>query len=258
MRTAAPYPGTQAIRRAFALLRAFTDGEPERGLAALARSTGLNKTTAYRLLAALEHEGMVARRIGAEEYRLGPESIALGARAQRANDLRTAARPFLQRLAADTGETATLEILRGDRVLCVDEVQARHVVGTTPSVGLSWPAHATSTGKVLLAALPEAERKHRLKAPLERFTPRTIATLTALRAELERTQQRGYGLVQSELEVAYVALGAPIRDAGGRVVAAVSVGGPEVRLPPSAYPLLAGKVREAADGISRQLGHSAA
>ena len=93
------YPGAQTVSRAVALLKAFTDAQPERGAAELARSVGLNKTTAYRLLKALEHEGMVARSPATDAFRLGPEVIALGARALRSNDLRSASRAELEALS---------------------------------------------------------------------------------------------------------------------------------------------------------------
>jgi len=116
----APYSGTQAVRRAIALLKAFSDGAPERGLADLAAAARLHKTTAFRLLSALASEGLVVRVPGSQTYRLGPEAIALGGRALRANDLRSVARPALAALAARSGETATLETLVEGDVLIVD------------------------------------------------------------------------------------------------------------------------------------------
>src|SRR5262245_60854551 len=122
MTTQEAVPGTQTVMRAVALLKAFTDAQPQMGLTELSRAVGLNKTTTYRLLAALEHEGLVAQDARGGAYHLGPEAIALGARALRATDLRAAARPELEALARETGETADLEILDGAEVLVADEV----------------------------------------------------------------------------------------------------------------------------------------
>ncbi|MDW8328257.1 MAG: helix-turn-helix domain-containing protein, partial [Anaerolineales bacterium] len=83
-----PYPGAQAVSRAIAVLKAFTDTHPRLSLAEITRATRLNKATAYRLVAALEREGLIAREENGEAYRLGPEAIALGARALRASNLR--------------------------------------------------------------------------------------------------------------------------------------------------------------------------
>src|SRR3970282_1195809 len=151
----AHYPGAQAVARAIAVLKAFTDSNPQLTLAEITRATRLNRATAYRLLAALEKEGWVARNKESEACRLGPEAITLGARALRANDLRSVSRAELEALAQAAGETATLEVLADGEVLILDEVHGHHLVGSTPSIGTRWPAHATSTGKVLLAHLPE-------------------------------------------------------------------------------------------------------
>ena len=158
MKPATSYPGTQAVRRSVGLLKAFTADRPQRGLAELARAVGLNKTTAFRMLAALEGEGMVERTPAGDAYRLGPELLLLAGRAGGAHDLRAAARTELEALARATRETATLEVLVGRATLILDEATGGHMVGARPSLGTSWPAHATSTGKVLLAHL-EGERR---------------------------------------------------------------------------------------------------
>src|SRR5262249_22134948 len=149
------YPGTQAVLRAVALLKAFSAERPAWSVGELARAVGLNKTTAYRLLSALESEGLLERAPGGAGYRLGPELLALGTPALGVGDLRAASRAELQALAAETRETATIEVLVGGDTLILDEAVGGHVIGALPSVGTRWPAHATSTGKVLLAHLPE-------------------------------------------------------------------------------------------------------
>ncbi len=146
--TSEPYPGTQSVVRAISLLKAFSETHPEWGLTDLAQRVDLNKTTVYRLLTALESEGMVVQNPATQSYRLGPEMIALGTLALRSSDLRSASHPALEVLARETGETATLEILMDDQVFILDEVMGRHLIGATPSIGTRWPAHATSTGKV--------------------------------------------------------------------------------------------------------------
>lgn len=224
------YPGTQAVLRAVALLKAFAQDKAELGLAELSRSLGLNKTTAYRLLTALESEGMVERTPEGDGYRLGPELLALGTRAHGAADLRSAARAELVALAQETRETVTLEVLVGRDALILDEAMGSHVIGTMPSIGTRWPAHATSTGKALLAHLPEAALEAYLGAPLVSVTPRTITERAALRRDLARVCERGYAVSAEELEPGFVAVGTPVGSAGGRAVAAISVGGPRSRL----------------------------
>jgi DNA-binding IclR family transcriptional regulator len=246
-------PGTQAVARAVSLLKAFSDARPEWRLSDLARAAHLHKATTHRLLAALAREGMVVRDATGDSYRLGPEAIALGARAARANDLRTVSRADLEALAAQTGETVTLEVPVGTDMLILDEVLGRSLIGATASLGTRWPAYATSTGKAVLAALPDAERP-RHAGRLARYTPRTIVSPLALHAELARVRRRGYAIAIEELERGYVAVGAALRGPDNRPVAAISVGGPRPRFPAARLASLGPLVRAVADRISRRLG----
>ena len=252
--------GTQAVVRALKILRAFTDARPEWSLADLSRDLGLSKPTAFRLLVALEHEGLVFRREGAGAYRLGPTAIELGGRAQRAHTVASAARPEMEALTRATGETTSVEVLVGNETLILDEVQGGHLIGISPSVGTRWPAHATSTGKVLLAALL-AENEDALRAMTGRsggrlrgLTPDTIRSVSRLRAELSRVAAQGYSTAIGELEAGYVALGAPVRRYDGRVVAAISLGGPSNRFTKSRLPGLIRSLQESAARVSRRLG----
>jgi IclR family transcriptional regulator, acetate operon repressor len=248
------YPGTQAVLRAVALLKAFSSDRPERGLADLARAVGLNKTTAYRLLAALEAERLVERGRDGESYRLGPDLVALGGRAQGALDLREASRAVLVGLAQETRETATLEVLVGGETLILEEAMGSHVLGSMPSIGTRWPAHATSTGKTILAFLSEEERNVALPRVLPQVTPRTLADRPALERDLARVRERGYALSQEELEPGFVAVGAPVYSADGRVAAAISVGGPRVRLTTETVAKVALRLPLAAARVSERLG----
>ncbi len=252
--------GTQAVRRALAVLGAFTDRTPEWGLADLSRSLRLTKSTTLRLLGALEREGLLSRGGTNGSYRLGPTVIELGARAQRVHSLPGAAHAELVRLARSTGETTSLEVLIGHEILILDEVLGNHLVGRSSSVGTRWPAHAASTGKVLLAAARQGNVETWQGAPLdtpmelEQYTPRTITSRQRFTAELNRVAKQGYATAISELEVGYVAIGAPIRNNAQRVVAALCVGGPSNRLSEARIPALATELRQSADRISRQLG----
>jgi DNA-binding IclR family transcriptional regulator len=254
----AALPGTQAVARAVALLKAFSDVRPAWRLTELARAARLHKATAHRLLAALEHAGMVARDATGEWYRLGPEAIALGARAARANDLRSVGHPELEALAAATGETATLEVPVAGDMLIVDEVPGRGLLGAAAEVGTRWAMHATSTGKALLAALPAADVRRHTAGRLARFTPRTVVTAAALARALAQARRCGYATSLEELEIGFAAVGAAVRDASGQPVAAISVGGPRARFSAPRLAALGAQVRAAADHISRRLGATGA
>lgn len=254
MNSRSAYPGTQAVLRAVRLLKAVGAHSGEPTLAELVQAVGLNKTTAYRLLTALEAEGLVER-AGDEGYRLGPELQALGGRALGAHDLRAAAHAELVALARQTRETAHLEVRVGGETLILDEVMGSHRVGTTPSVGTRWPAHATSTGKVLLAGLGDDDLAGFLSAPLPALTPRTITDPGALRRELSRVRERGYATGIEELEPGFMAVAAPVRSHDGQVVAAVGIGGPRVRLDPERLAAIAKTLPSHAARISERLGY---
>jgi DNA-binding IclR family transcriptional regulator len=252
--------GTRSVERALDVLRAVGEARAEPGLSELADGLGLHKTTVFRLLGALERAEFVVRDDERQRYQLGPALYRLASQARRATGLHEAARPELESLAHDVGETATLEVLVGDEVLILDEVHGRFLVGGAPEVGMRWPAHATSTGKVLLAAA-EIEPQHGKVPPrrgssgrLARLGPHTITSRAALDRELAKVRRDGYAVGMEELEPGFVAIGAPVRNAHGRTVAAVSVGGPKARLGGARVRTVAARVRRAADGISRRLG----
>jgi IclR family acetate operon transcriptional repressor len=253
MKPTLAYPGTQAVQRAMRLLKAVAQGEPEPRLGALARGVGLHKATAFRLLSALEGAEMIER--SAEGgYRLGPELVRLASQALGQGGLPAAAGPTLQALASETRETVTIEVLVGHEVLILDEVVGGHVIAAMPSRGTRWPAHATSTGKVLLAALSPGELEARLPPGLPAHTARTITDRAALGRELARVRARGYATAIEELEPGFVAVGAPVRGPAGEVVGAISVGGPRSRFPARVLAAIGGRLPAAAREISERLG----
>jgi DNA-binding IclR family transcriptional regulator len=255
VKATAAYPGTQAVLRAVELLKAFQPDRPERTLTELAVGVGLNRTTTYRLLTALQSEGMIER--DGARYRLGPELMALGARALGASHLRGASRLELDALADRTGETVTLEVLVGRNVLILDEAIGRHLVGTVPSLGTRWPAHATSTGKVLLAFAPDQALEELVAGSVERLTPRTIVDPALLRRELSRVRDRGHAVTWEEVELGFVAVSVPVRGPTGEVVAALAVGGPKARFSTDRVAKLAETLPCSAEKISARLGFRA-
>lgn len=251
--------GTRSVERALDVLRAVGESRMEPGLSEIADDLGMNKTTVFRLLGALERAEFVVRDDERQSYQLGPALFRLASHARRASGLYEAARPELESLAHDVGETATLEVLVDNEVLILDEVHGRFLVGGAPEVGMRWPAHATSTGKVLLAAAAGDERggspgRRPSTARLAKLGPNTITSRAALEKELTKVRRDGYAVGMEELEPGFVAIAAPVRNAQGRTVAAVSVGGPKSRLSGASLRAAAVRVRRAADRISTRLG----
>lgn len=256
MNTGMAYNGTQAIRRAVAVLKAFGPGPAQLTAPEISLRTGLNRSTVYRLLSALEHDGLVVAD-GAGRYRLGPDLAILGTLALRQMNLRDVAAPHLRALAERSGETVDLEVLHGANVLIVEEATGDHLLSASSNIGTLYPAHCTSTGKLLLADLPPATLDAILAQPLASCGPRAITSADELRAELRTSLARGYATSYGELEAHLHAVGAPIRDLGGRVVAAIGISGPAARMPRRREPELAAMLAEACATISQQLGYRA-
>lgn len=249
------YPGAQSITRAIAVLKSFDDRHPEWGLSELSEHVGLNKTTTHRLLAALESEGFITRNPISGGYRLGLELVALGGAALRANDLHTVARPEMERLTQESGIAVSLEVLNRGQMLVLDEVTSREPAGAPRDMGIRLPLHATSTGKLLLAYRPEAEREQYLQTPLLALTLHTITEPAQLREALSQICQQGYAVTREELEVGFMAMAAPIYDHTNNVVAALSMGGPRIGITEERLPDLIAQLQIAARVISRQLGY---
>ena len=217
----------QSVQRAAALLRAISDTPEPQTAPDLAERCGLNRSTAWRILATLEEEGLVDRDAATNRYSIGPAVARLAAAGAEA--LPRLARPHLEDLARRTGETVSLAVPRGLQLVYVDQVQAPHVMAAD-WLGRAVPLHATSTGKALLAWLPEDELEALLAQPLPRFTASTITDPAKLRRELARVRKRGYAVSRGELEDDLWGASAPVLDRRERATAVVSVWGAEGRL----------------------------
>jgi DNA-binding IclR family transcriptional regulator len=246
--------GAQAVIRAIRLLKALARNPSETTLAELCADLNLTRSTAHRLLSALESEGLVARNSATGAYRPGPGVIALGARALLANNLRDLVQPELEILASASGETATLEILADKRMLIVSEVSGRYLVTATAEVGTFWPLHATSSGKAVLALMPKEEQKKLLELPLERHTESTITGLGELERELQRTRKRGFAIAIEEFEAGAVAVAAALREPSGLPLAAISVSGPAGRLGRKRLTVLGRDLAATAERLSERFG----
>jgi len=232
------------------LLQAYASPGQELGVTELAATLSVHKSTASRLAATLAARGFLERPAGSETFRLGPELARLGLLALASRDLLELARPSMERLAADTGETVNLAVLDGDEAVNVAQADGRHIVGIGAWAGRRTPLHCTANGKVLVAF---SERRA-LPVTLERFTRRTIVDPTALERELDRVRQRRYATNVGELEQGLHAVAVPVRNAAGLCVAALSVSGPSYRLAAGSLPNVADACARAAAEIESLLG----
>jgi len=246
-----------AADKVLSILGAFLTTPAPRKLVNLAESSGISRPTAFRLLATLEAQGFVVKNEKAE-YSLGYKCLLLGNAAESALELRTEARPIMERLRDLTGESVQIATLEGWQIVYLDRVPSLQAVGyMTSRAGSIFPAYCTGLGKCLLAFRPEAEvNAWSHTVTLSQHTPMTLTTPEALMAELSQTRTRGYSTDNQERELGVSCIAAPIRDVEGNVVAALSVAGPTSRFPRTLDSSdLARQVVHAADAISQRLGH---
>ena len=241
--------GTQAVDRAAELLVRVVESAEPLAFTALVDASGLPKSTTSRLLAALERHGLLQRdRDGA--FRPGAV-LARYASHTGAADLIALAQPVLDRLGDKTGETINLAVPSGGAVEQIAQVDSRYLLGATNWVGLRVPLHCSALGKVFLAfgaaTLPDGR--------LERRTQHTITSRAVLADDLDAVRHNGYAVARDELEPGLIAVAAPVRDAGGAVVAAVSISGPSIRLTEDRVDEITTLLRTEAETLSSVLGH---
>ncbi len=243
--------GTQSIDRASQLLVRVVEAEDARTIGELADISGLPKSTTSRLIGALERQGLVQRDPSRGAISPGPVLLRYARRETTGHDIVEVAADALDRLARSSGETVNLGVATSAAVEMLDQRDSRHIVGSTNWIGRRVPHHGSVIGKVLLAegALPFPE------GPLEKLAPCTITDAAELRRDLERTRARGYAVAVDELEAGLWAVAAPVRDAGGVVIAALSISGPTVRLHDGLLDELGRLVRDEASTLSVRIGY---
>lgn len=250
------YPrGSQSLERGLDVLEAIAASGGEIGVRELARRCGLSPTIVQRLVSSLASRGYIERSAETQRYRLGHRSLALGASSEGAFDYLVAARRELEQLAHGHNLNGFVSVLRGGRAIYMLAVEADGPVAVKVAAGSEMPLHSTSAGKVLLAALPEAEARRVLgQRRLPAITPHTLTDPQALLAALGRVRRQGYALVNEENIPGVLSVGAPIRDRSGTVVAALSVAFPKYLDSATTLATVTPLVTAAALRISRLLG----
>jgi IclR family acetate operon transcriptional repressor len=218
----------------------------------VAEALGVHKATASRLLGTLAARGLVERDRETRRYRLGARFVSLAGAAMTRLPIVSQARSELEHLSTASSETTNLAVLDRLHVVYIDQVTPAQAVVMASWVGRRIPAHASSSGKVLLAFGDEDAREAVLRRRLESLTPQTVTDPGRLRAILDETRRRGYAKSVGELEEGLVTIAAPIV-ADGRALAAVSCSGPVGRLPARDHAHLARLVMDTAVAISHRV-----
>ena len=243
--------GVQSVDRALTILEVLAR-HGEAGVTEVAAELGVHKSTAFRLVATLEAHRLVEQSGDRGKYRLGVGVLRLAGATAARLDVVQEARSVCRQLAAATGETVNITVLSESSALYLDQVAGSSALQPHNWVGQHIPLHATSNGKVLLSGL-DSSTLDRLLPTLPSFTSRTVTRKSDLRAELDRVRDQGYAVAIDELEIGLAAVAAPIRNAGGDVVASMSVSGPTFRLAERVEEI-AGRLTESALEVSVRLG----
>ncbi len=237
--------GAQAIDRAARILVRLVESDDVVTLSRVMEDTRLPKSTAARLLRALERNGLAQRRQGGG-FRPGPVLVEYARRDTSVGDLGTIAWPFLERLGAATGETANIAIPTPGGVARVAQVDGNHPLGSGNWTGSRIPIHASSMGKVFMAfgaSQPPFGR-------LAKLGPNTITDLGELLTEVDGVRRAGYATTWEELEAGLCSTAAPVRGSRGNVIAAISVSAPTVRTSRERLAELSAQIVAEADALS--------
>jgi DNA-binding IclR family transcriptional regulator len=243
-----------SVLKAIGILQAFSPNEPRLSLAELARRLGMPKSTVHNLLATLLSCGFVEK-VDVDHYALGTAVVAL-TQAVRVNvELRDRTAPLLRELADECRESVYLTALDGDFGLYIYAVESPNRLMARTAVGDRTHLHCTSVGKAILAYLPAKGVEAIVqRVGLPASSERTITRLDELREEMAATRARGFAIDSQEHEPHTYCIGAPIFDAGGRVIAACSISGADPEIVSRRLPELSQRVREVAQEASRRMG----
>jgi len=243
------------IDRAAQILDCFGFDHQELSVSEIGAKTGLHRSTAHRILMALEYNDLIKQNPSTGKYHLGIKLFKLGHQAVSQLNLREICRPFLSRLMNDTKETIHLAVLDDDQVLYLDKVEGPHALRMPSRVGRYIPTYCTSLGKAMLSCLDDQEVKSILRRQtLKPHTENTVKNINQLLADLRSVRKRGYAVDNEEIEIGLRCVGAPLRDYTGGMVGAISVAAPSARLSEKNTPVIGRMVIAIAAEISEQLG----
>jgi DNA-binding IclR family transcriptional regulator len=247
--------GVQSVDRALQILDILAR-EGDAGVSEIAEEMGVHKSTVSRLVGSLVGRELVRQNSERGKYQLGFGILRLASSIPGRLSVVREARDVLESLAARYKETVNLAVLRSNYAVNVDQAMGPSTLATYDWVGSLTPLHATSSGKVLLAALPADERDTVLKTVgLPARTPRTVTNRAQLEKQLLEISRLGYAVVHEEFEIGLSAVAVPIFNHLGHVIAAVSISGPAFRFTPEEDPGLIEGLRAAGLSISAKMGY---
>lgn len=245
---------TKSVARALAILQAFRPDRPSASLSELARAVQIDKATVRRLLVTMQHHGFIDQDALSRQYRLGPAVLELGAAVKINRELRDVVRPVMFELANKTRLTAYVGVLSGDEALCVERVEGSSPVQVRMWLSGSRMALNCGAGpRVLLAHLNEPRIQEIVAGHLARITVKSQVNGKLLLRDLRRIRSRGWELAVDDVTIGAAAVGVPLRDRAGTVVAALSLAGLTQQMVQRGRPRFLTDMLAAARRISPQL-----
>lgn len=246
-----------SVTTAIHLMKAFSEDEPELGISELAKRLMIAKSTVHRLASALLEEGLLEQNPDNGRYRLGIGLFSLGTQVRTRLDVAVEAKPVLNELRLRTGENSRLGILNRRSVVFIHDFESNDTVRLRSITGQFRPVHTTAEGLCLLAGLRQPEIEEFLSKPLIARTPNTVTAPEDLLERLKRIKRVGYAVEDEESDIGTRCIAAPIRQSDGRVIAAIGMAGPRLRIRKRDFPSLAELVMETAQRLSDRLGYEA-
>lgn len=242
----------QSVERALGVLHALAEHEDGLGVLELARELGLPNSTTHRLLSVLKTRDYVVQDPVTGKYGIGLAVVTLARRKLKPMSLREVAAPFLTELRDRTGETAHLVVLEGRSAICIASVESLRDMRMCSPVGGLNPLTCTAVGKVLLAFAPREFQESVLAGARVAHTARTLVNQDALEVELDCVREEDIAFDREEYETGVQCTAVPVRDSAGKVIAAVGVSCPAVRMDTARWEGVARCVRECGERLSRE------
>jgi IclR family KDG regulon transcriptional repressor len=246
-----------SVKRAITILEYLAKAEEPRELAAISDDLAMNKSTAHRFLSTLREMGYVRQEPDTGRYSLGSRIAWLAARFLEKMDIREVARPILEELVRQSGETIHVGIIDRDEVVCIDMIEGRQPLQVTSRVGSRMPVHSTALGKAILANLPESEwQRYVSEVGLTPYTPNTIVAQEAFFEHLRQVRRQDYSIDNVEYKEGVRCVAAPVRDHTRKTIGALCISGSTITMTPEKVESLIPLLQKGALAISKRLGAS--
>ncbi|MCM3706611.1 MULTISPECIES: IclR family transcriptional regulator [Cytobacillus] len=248
-----PSKRVSSLKNALRLLNLFTMEEPELSLSDLSRKMGLGSSTIFRLTYTLMLEGFLARDPVSKNFRLGSSLLAKGAAIQSQYDICRFSSPILKQLVKESGETAHLSTLTGNKVIYLQKMDAVNYVHLLSHAGKQNYIHCTSSGQAILAFQPEEVIERLIENGLTKLTANTITNPQEFILLLSHIRKKGYAFSREEMHEGVSSIASPVFSQPGKAYYSISIAGPSSRINPQRAHELAKIVKKAANVLSETI-----